>query len=202
MKHSMKIAILLIFGLLLVGAGYVAAAGDVPGLESLQGRHRSFTVEIAENGTRFNPDSDPLDADGIPLYGGEFITQGYLYPEGTLTCDSDNNCNGVNPDGSPEFPDQVIGLWTCRGWHVNDGATTTTGPIVITTQTYSFGDNPTAQNITTDGYELADFNVEFERSIVGGTGQYGGANGVQVQEFLGWNPSIGVALSATFELSR
>ena len=201
MKKTTKIVFLLVLGFLLTSAGYVAASGDLDDFDIFR-RRRTFTVEIAENGTRFLPDAEPSDADGIPLYGSEFITQGYIYPEGTITCDSDNNCNGVNPDGSPEFPELVLGLWTCRGWHVNDGATTTSGPIVITTQNYAFGDNPTSQNITTDGFELADFNLEFKRSIVGGTGRYQKARGTQYQELLGWNPSVGVALSVTFDVKR
>ncbi len=201
MKRSTKIVLLLTFVLLLVGVGAAAASDGTSGWESWWPKRR-LTVEVAENGTRFLPDAEPMDADGMPLYGAEFITQGYLYPEGTLTCDGENNCNGVNPDGSPEFPDQVIGTWFCRGWHVNDAATTTAGPIVITTQTYIFGDDPTAQNLVTDGFEFADFNHVFERSITGGTGSYGKARGVQKQELLGWNPSVGTALRVTFELQR
>lgn len=65
MKRSTKIAFLLIVGLLLAGVGYVAAAGGVPDLSSLRPQ-RTFTVEVAENGTRFSPDGDPLDSDGSP----------------------------------------------------------------------------------------------------------------------------------------
>lgn len=201
MKRSTKIVLLLTLALLLVGAGIVAASAEKSGWDGWRSR-RSFTVEVAENGTRFLPDAEPVDGDGLPLYGAEFITQGYLYPEGTITCDSDNNCNGVNADGSPEFPDKVIGTWFCRGWHVNDAATTTAGPIVITTQTYIFGDDPTAQNIVTDGFEFADFNNVFERSITGGTGRFDKARGVQEQELLGWNSSVGTALSVTFDVKR
>ena len=43
--------------------------------------------------------------------------QGYIYPEGTLTCDSQTGSrNGVLADGSAEFPDKVLGTWICRGW--------------------------------------------------------------------------------------
>lgn len=206
MKRSVKVALVLLVGFLVAGVGLVAASGgDRGGFDhgwKRWQRARSFTVEVAENGTRFTPDSDPLDADGMPLYGNEFITEGYLYPEGTLTCDSDNNCNGVNPDGSPEFPDKVIGIWTCRGWHVADAASTTSGRIINTTQTFAFGDNPTANIITTDGFELADYNLEFERAVTGGTGDFRLVRGQQVQEFLGWNASVGTAQRMTFELKR
>lgn len=201
MRRITKLTLLSIFGLFLGAIGIAAVAQDGPSTEHWR-NPRHFTVEIAENGTRFFPDDEPIDGDGLPLYGNEFITEGYIYPEGTLTCNSDNECNGVLPDGSPQFPDKVIGTWTCRGWFVDDAATTATGPIVLTTQTFAFGESPTAQNITTDGFELADFNTPFQRSIVGGTGHYSSARGVQVQELLGWNDSIGVGLSVTFDLRR
>jgi len=71
---------------------------------------KPFRVDIAENGTRFSPDETPAFPDGLPAYGAEFITEGYIYPAGTLT-----GPNGANPDGSPEFPNRVIGRWVCRG---------------------------------------------------------------------------------------
>ena len=206
MKRSVEVALVLMVGLLVAGVGLVAALGgedtDFDFHWKRWQRSRTFTVEVAENGTMFSPDAEPLDDDGWPLYGNEFITMGYLYPEGTLTCDSDNNCNGVNPDGTPEFPDRVIGIWTCRGWHIADAATTSSGIVINTNQTYAFGDNPTANIITTEGFELADFNLEFERAVTGGTGEFSKAHGMQIQEFLGWNASIGTAYSMTFELSR
>ena len=35
----------------------------------------------------------------MPAYGNPFVTEGYLYPSGTL-----GGSNGVLPDGRPEFP--------------------------------------------------------------------------------------------------
>ena len=43
-----------------------------------------FVVEVCENGSRFIPDGDPLFEDGLPAYGNEFITEGFIYPAGTL----------------------------------------------------------------------------------------------------------------------
>src|SRR5262249_3667893 len=60
--------------------------------------------EVSENAKRFVFDETPLFDDGAPTYGNEFVTEGYIYPAGTL-----NGTNGVNPDGSPEFPNKVIG---------------------------------------------------------------------------------------------
>lgn len=162
---------------------------------------RGLDIEVAENGTRFLPDAEPVFDDGLPAYGAEFITEGYLYPAGTVSCVA-NECNGVLENGDPEFPDKVIGRWVCRGWHIGDGAHTTTGPWVVSTQTFDLGAMPGERTIITDGYEYSDFNVEFPRAVTGGTGRYRGAAGEQLQEFLGWNPSFGVILRVKLKVKR
>jgi hypothetical protein len=172
--------------------------------EAAKGRTLAF--DIAENGLKFVFDETPVHADdGLPAYGGEFVTQGYIYPAGTLTCD-DNGCNGVNDDGTPEFPDKVISEWTCWSFHVGDGAHTATGPIVVTTQLYSLGDAPGSKTIVTTGYELADQYLPFLRAIVGGTGPYAPARGEQTQTFLGFNNTdvrnSGVVLRVELKVQR
>jgi hypothetical protein len=112
----------------------------------------TMQFEVAEDGTRFVFDDLNLFEDGMPAYGSAFVTQGYIYPVGTL-----NGTNGVLENGEPEFPDQVLGTWTCYGWMIGDGAHTTTGEWVVSTQVYQFNDGST---IITDGYELADFDAE------------------------------------------
>ena len=71
------------------------------------GDRRTRTVEIAETGSRFVPDPDLVDANGVPTRGSYFVTEGYIYRQGTLSC-SDGVCNGVIYDAqgnpSPEFP--------------------------------------------------------------------------------------------------
>ena len=151
--------------------------------------------EVAEDGTHFVYDPDLAHEDGMPAYGASFITRGYIYPAGTLT-----ESNGVNSDGSPEFPDQVLGEWICRGWMVGEGMRTTTGPMVITTQLYSFGDVPGSAMIVTDGHELADVGVEVTRAITGGTGTFIGAGGESRQILLGLNATEGVNLQYEVEL--
>ena len=93
-------------------------------------------VDIAEDGTRFVIDEAPVFDDGFPAHGNPFVTQGYIYPAGTLT-----DSNGVNPDGTPEFPDKVIGEWSCSGYFIGDGAHATEGAWVYTTQLFAFGDD-------------------------------------------------------------
>jgi hypothetical protein len=80
---------------------------------------KTLEFDIAENGERFVFDEMPVHEDlnpPQPAYGNPFVTEGYISPLNTL-----NGSNGVNPDGSPEFPDKVIGKWTCRGWYIGDG---------------------------------------------------------------------------------
>ncbi len=64
--------------------------------------------EIAEDGNRFVFSKERVFDDGMPQYGTPFITQGYIYVTGTIS-----GTNGVLDDGKPEFPDKVIGEWTC-----------------------------------------------------------------------------------------
>jgi hypothetical protein len=43
----------------------------------------------------------------MPAHRNPFVTQGYVYPADTLKPGID----GVNEDGSPAFPDLVLGTW-------------------------------------------------------------------------------------------
>ena len=161
--------------------------------------------DVAESAPKFVFDEAPVFDDGFPAYGNSFVTQGYIYPFNTLS-----DSNGVNPDGSPEFPELVIGEWTCRGFFIGDGAHTLTGPWVITTQHYDFYDEPgfadnkqsSSKNIISDGYELVDIGIEGERAITGGTGIFKRARGEAVQTLLGFNASEGVNLRFKLKLRR
>jgi hypothetical protein len=139
--------------------------------------------------TRFVFDKDVVYEDGLPADGASFITRGYIYEPGTL-----NGSNGVNPDGSPEFPDHVIGEWICSGYMINDAGHATGGVWVFSTQFFQLGEHPGAQTIVTTGYELADVGVAISRAITGGTGDYKTARGESTQTMLGLNASQGVNL--------
>lgn len=139
-------------------------------------------VDIVENPRKFSFDETPAFDDGLPAYGGEFVTQGFIYPKGTLEMG-----NGVDEYGNPEFPELVIGTWICRGWHIGDGAHTETGPIVITHQLFNFGNAFGRKTITTDGVELVDIGKVIKRAITGGTGPFRQASGEQVQTLEGFN---------------
>lgn len=83
-------------------------------------------------------------------------------------------------DGTTEFPDRVLGRWTCRGWFIGDGNNparggifTRSGPFVAATQIYNLDtDNSGETIIISDGVELIDLNVTFNRAITVGTGIY------------------------------
>ena len=149
----------------------------------------TLTVEVAETGSRFVPDPDHVDADGNPTRGNYFVTEGYIYESGTLTC-VDGACDGVVYDEagvpSPEFPDALLGTWTCYGVFTED-ATATTGAFVGTTQIFDLGDGAGEDIIITSGQEYIDIGLPVSRVVVGGTGQYAGVEGVQTQTFIGIN---------------
>ncbi len=161
-------------------------------------------VDIVENPRKFSFDETPVFDDGSPAYGGEFVTQGFIYPKGTLEMG-----DGVDAEGNPQFPDLVIGTWFCRGWHVGNGARTETGPVVVTNQIFNFGEKFGAKTITTDGVELADIGEPVKRAITGGTGRFRRAKGEQVQILEGLNQFeteqgalIGVKLQVKLKVYR
>lgn len=177
----------------------VAASNDDTDIDSNLGlsRHETVRVDVAENGLRFFFADAPVFDDGMPAAGNPFVTEGYLYPAGTL-----DGTNGVLADGSPEFPEKVIGTWFCRGYMINDGMHTTTGPMVISTQYFNFGDEHGDVSLVTEGYELADVSVPISRAITGGTGPYKHASGEAAQVFHGFNTTMGVNLSVEIEVSK
>jgi hypothetical protein len=177
------VAVVLVVALVAVGA-YAALA---------QSEDDVLRFDIAEDGNRFVFNQDRLFDDGMPQYGTPFVTQGYIYPEGTL-----NGSTGVLPNGEPEFPDLVLGTWTCYGYMIGDGGHTTTGEWVVSTQMYQFDDG----TIITDGFELVDLDTPISRAITGGTGEYVNLSGEQVQELHGFTEQMGVNLTVEFQTAQ
>ncbi|RIK43078.1 MAG: hypothetical protein DCC55_06740 [Chloroflexi bacterium] len=153
--------------------------------------------DVAEDMNRFIFDQDVVYDDGMPADGSSFITRGYLYEPGTL-----NGSNGVNPDGSPEFPDKVIGEWICQGYMINDAGHATGGVWVFSTQFFQLGTEPGAQTVVTQGYELADTDVSIARAITGGTGEFKLARGESTQTLLGLNATEGVNLRVQIAVEK
>ena len=161
---------------LLAATSVQAMAGDTP-----------MSFDVAEDMSRFVFAPAPVFDDGMPAYGNAFITQGYIYEDGTL----DSGVEGTLPDGSPAFPDKVIGRWTCDGYFVGDGMRTQTGAIVITRQVFEFDNGDILIN---QGTELVDVNVKAPRVITGGTGAFAGMSGEMTQVLLGMSDGYGVRL--------
>jgi hypothetical protein len=157
---------------------------------------KSLEFDVAEDMTRFIFDKDVVFDDGLPADGSSFITRGYLYKAGTLKGDGD----GVNKDGSPQYPDKVIGEWICQGYMINEAAHAKSGVWVFSTQFFQLGTRPGAKTIVTQGYELADIGVAISRAISGGTGQYKDARGESKQALLGFNQSEGVNLRVQIDV--
>lgn len=143
--------------------------------------------DVAEDLSRFVYAEAPRFDDGMPAYGNAFVTQGYIYPAGTL----DGGVEGTLADGSPAFPDKVIGTWTCDGYFVGDGMRTTTGTLVVTRQVYEFLDGDL---LITQGPELADTGLPVRRAVTGGTGDYAEVGPELTQVMLGMSDGYGVRL--------
>lgn len=149
--------------------------------------------DVAEDLSRFVFAEAPVFDDGMPAYGNPFISQGYIYPAGTL----DGGVEGTLLNGDPAFPDLVIGEWTCDGFFVADGMRTETGPIVMTRQIYRFHDGDL---LISHGPELADIGASVMRAVSGGTGDYAGLSSELSQKLLGMSEGYGVRLQIELEM--
>lgn len=161
------------------------------------GAVETLTVEVAEDATRFVLDNLNPHDDGMPGYGSPFITQGYIYPAGTL-----NGTNGVLENGEPEFPELVLGEWTCYGWMINEGAYSTSGAGVVSTQIFRFYGEDGDATLVSNGFELVDVDVPVARVLSGGTGSYEGVTGTQVQRLMGMTDQMSVNLLVEFQFAQ
>jgi len=148
--------------------------------------------EVVEDAARFAFDDTPVFDDGMPAYGNQFVTQGFIYEPGTLALGG-----GVLADGTPTHPDRVLGTWICEGVMVGDGARTERGPWVVSTQVYDFGELDGDDVVVTHGIETPEIGLATARAVVGGTGEHVGAAGTQHQTLEGFSDSGGVELSVT-----
>lgn len=148
-----------------------------------------FTIDVAEDFTKFVPTPvSPTDME--PKRGAWFLTEGRLFPGGTI--------KGDGSTFDPSSPGS-LGTWLCRGTHLISLAEILAGgsPWVATTQTY-LGPHGTP-TLTTDGLEGIG---TFVRAVTGATGAFEGLIGEQRQELLGFNATGGVNLRVTFVLHR
>jgi hypothetical protein len=155
-------------------------------IAQVTGTDGALRFEIAEDGTRFDSSSDSKHADGI-ANGDSFVSYGYIYPAGTIV----DGADGVNANGSPEFPSKVLGLWASYGWNDWPGADSTTGPSTLSIHVFNFGNGWGNASLVTEGYPLAENDVPMSLAITGGTGPYAGQHGEILTTNLGLNETEG-----------
>jgi len=148
-----------------------------------------FTVDVAEDMDLFTEPRVPIGTE--PLRGSFFITEGKIFPVGTIP-----NSNGGQFD--PKTTAGAIGTWFCKGTFLVSGSVFDKSPIaVLSDQLYLFPND--TQSIATTGTEGSGETV---RPVIGGTGEFAGYTGEQRQEFLGFNKTGGVNLRVTIKLRR
>jgi hypothetical protein len=147
-----------------------------------------FTVDVAEDAALFIV-TKVKPEDTQPERGSFFITEGNIYPAGTI--------KGSGDKFDPRS-DGAVGRWFCRGTHLVSGAEFPTAALgVSTAQLYMLPSDK--KSLTTEGVEGAGKIV---RPVTGGTGSFRGYVGEQRQEMLGFNASGGVNLRVTFILKK
>jgi hypothetical protein len=203
---SIKSVNLLVLLLIALVAGCASNFAPVAQASPAQKFPKTVVVEVAQDMTSAVTAEAPLHDDGALAAGNRFIVHGFLYPEGTL-----NGSNGIivtedaegNTVMEPEFPEKVIGTWTCRGWFIADGMHTQDAPWAVSTQIFSLGGQFGEETLVSEGYELP-FGLDgpLLRAVTGGTGTYAGARGEEVQHFLGMNASQGANYRMEFTLDK
>jgi hypothetical protein len=170
-----------------------------------------FSQEIEAVAETDKAGGDPLivdvACDGFSFipWGDNFVITGYIYPSGTLT-----DSNGVLAEGGPEFPELIIGIWTCRGWviaerpnHIQQTTTTTFEFNLEVNHRAGQADAYGLDMVHTAGleYTIGDVNAPtLYRAVIGGTGMFDRESGTCLQHALGLNASG--ALNFSFEFPR
>lgn len=159
-----------------------------------QAAEPTFSIDVVADCNRFITEGTPHPAS--PAFGDYFMQEGIIYKAGTLAanCPGGDGC-GLNADGTPEFPEAVIGKWTCWGSFVGDGGATAAGTWLYSTQVYEFKVDQLDQNVyepgeralISHGPERVDLGVPFERAVTGGYGRFKGAGGEVKQTKIGFN---------------
>ncbi len=173
---------------LAVGAALWAATPTAPVLADGRDTLR-FTVDVAEDFSQFV--FTPVQPGQDPERGATFITEGNIFPGGTIP-----------GDGATFDPTQAgaIGRWFCRGIHLVGLADIPGDPGTLWVHTAQLFTLPNhRRSLSSDGVEG---NLVVKRPVTGGTGPFKGYVGEQRQQFLGFNPTFGVNLRVTFTLRR
>ncbi len=160
----------------LLGLAPLAASAATAG-DASAGQAR-FGLDVAADCNRFtNGGVGHLDAN--PVFGDFFMQEGVIYEPGTFDryCPGGDGC-GLKPDGAPQFPEQVIGKWTCYGQLRRPRRRDRGGRVVYTTQVYEFNVEKLDENVNAPGrtlfvsrgLERIDEDEPWYRAIAGGRG--------------------------------
>jgi len=170
----------------------------------------TFSVDIVADCNRFISEGVGHPHPG-PVFGDYFMQEGLIYEGGTLAanCVGGDGC-GLNPDGTAEFPEAVIGKWTCYGSFVGNGGATVEGVWLYSTQVYEFDIEQIEPNVFAPGVdalvsigpERNDLNVPFDRAITGGYGKFEGATGQVQQTKIGFNQTECENFTFDFEIRQ
>jgi hypothetical protein len=170
----------------------------------------TFSVDIVADCNRFISEGVGHPHPG-PVFGDYFMQEGLIYEGGTLAanCVGGDGC-GLNPDGTAEFPEAVIGKWTCYGSFVGNGGATVEGVWLYSTQVYEFDVEQIEPNVFAPGVdalvsigpERNDLNVPFDRAITGGYGKFEGATGQVQQTKIGFNQTECENFTFDFEIRQ
>jgi hypothetical protein len=148
-----------------------------------------FTVDVAEDMNLFVEPRVPTGTE--PLRGSFFVTEGKIFPAGTIP-----TTNGEQFD--PNAITGSVGTWFCKGTFLVAGSVFDKNAMsVLSDQMYLFPNDKTS--LATTGTEGAGETV---RPVIGGTGAFAGYTGEQTQEFLGFNKTGGVNLRVTVRLRK
>jgi hypothetical protein len=148
------------------------------------------TVDVAEDlGGKFVP-TFVKPEHTQPERGAFYITEGRLFPAGTI--------QGDGADFNPARPGHV-GVWFSRGTHlVSASAIPAASLWAYTAQLFQLG-RQGRELIASDGVEGSG---DLTRVVTGGAGNYAGFVGEQRTTFLGFNQTGGVNLRVTFVLRK
>ena len=148
-----------------------------------------FTIDVAEDMNLFVEPRVPAGTE--PLRGSFFVTEGKIFPAGTIPVVGGDQFDPSSVAGA-------IGTWFCKGTFLAKGSLFDKTPMAVLTDQLFLLPND-KQSIATTGTEGSAPTV---RAVVGGTGQYAGYTGEQRQEFLGFNKTGGVNLRLTVVLRK
>lgn len=161
--------------------------------QGVQGNGRpekiTLTFDVAEDMNKY---LEHRTAAGVePMPGSQFVTQGNIYPAGTIP--------GKGDAGATFDPNQpgARGSWYCKGVFLVRGSEFDKSPLAVySDQIYELR---SGNAIATTGLEGNGTSV---RPVTGGAGNYAGYTGEQRQQFLGFNKSGGVNLRVTITLTK